>query len=776
MTNPNHIQNPESTDVIRVDLIKWLYKLLSYWWLFVLCLGIAWGCGYLFLRYATYEYSASAILLIDNSSSNGGVSSEQILSERGIFGGGKSLDNEIQILKSLTLMEKVVEALDMQVSYYREGVIKQRELYKVSPIKLDSFKLAGKRDFGCSLFIEMSEGSNFKLKFKPEGEGQTKYYGEPFECRFGEFTISIDSANYIGPGLYRIDVRPVESVAWKYKGRLNIQRVGDSFTSDVLELSLRDEVPQKAADIINALIDVYNKEEIRQKNKVLRNTLDFIDERVKILNFELDSVESRIERYKSRNTIITDNAASSMSFALNETRTIIQEITDLNVRKNVLESLENILISDKQTFDLLPFNLLSDNVVLSSLVNQYNGLVLQWEQLKTKASIQNPARISLESQLIDIRNLILETIRNLQRDIQIPLKQLDKDLKELQASMSNVPTLEKTLLEQKRAQAIKESLFLFLLTTREETALSEAVTTANTRTIERARTAKFPVFPKRKMVYMACTILGLVVPILFVMIRSFFETKIDSIDDLKQMTSIPILGRIAQNKGKEHVVVRSGDRSAVNEMFRQLRTNLDFLNLKNQHQVLMVTSSVSGEGKSFVALNLAIALALSNKKVILLGMDLRKPKLSKYIGKEDFPYGIVNYLIGQKDLSELIQKYEGSENLSFIGSGPIPPNPTELIHSEKLEQLITALTAEYDYVMIDTPPIGLVSDALLLRKMVSQILVVVRHKYTQKGMVKDLEEMYQNGELANAGIVLNGIKKTRGYYGYHQKYGQGYYQ
>jgi len=272
-------------------------------------------------------------------------------------------------------------------------------------------------------------------------------------------------------------------------------------------------------------------------------------------------------------------------------------------------------------------------------------------------------------------------------------------------------------------------------------------------------------------------VLGLIFPFLLVLFLGLFETKVDSEEMIKQLTNIPVLGRIAFKKGDANIVVKHGSRSAVNEMFRLLRTNLNFVNHGKSKHTIMLTSSISGEGKTFIALNLGIALSLSGKKVILLGMDLRKPKLATYMGVPQGK-GITNYLVGQNKLDEIVQPFQDNPNLSYITSGPTPPNPAELILSGKLQELLKELSEKYDYILIDTPPIGLVSDALLLREFVDNILVVVRHKYTRKVMLRNLENMYKNEELKKASIIFNGVKQGGKYYGYGGYYygkNQGYY-
>ena len=751
-------------DIIVVDFQKLLLRILSYWWLFLICLLASYFIGQFYLRYATPEYSSSAILLVKDAGKSGIISEQQILADQISSSQGKEMDNEIQIFKSLTLMEKVVERLNLRVSYFRIGNVKEAELYNSTTFILDSFNLSN-LDYGHSFYVEQKDYETFLYKENEEDEGIRYPYNIPFTNPYGTFRVKLSPDVAVIQGLYRVVINTLEGSARNSKSNLAIERIGHHSRSSVLELKKTDPVPERARDILNTLIDVYNEEEIRDENTILRNTLEFIDYRVASLVGELDSVEGGIQRYKSANEIISDNASSSMNYTLGEMRGAIQKISDFEIQKSLLESIESFLIRDDGKFELIPANLIAENPVLSGFVNQFNALVVKNNKLTATASERNPIRVEVERELIDLKSLILVTVQNLKKDLQIPIQEIEKNIQSLRSSMNSIPGIEKKLIEKMRTQAVKEKLFLFLLQKREETALSEAVTTAKTRTIDRARISKTPVYPRPKMIKMASIVLGLLVPLLLVMIIGLFETKIDSEETIKSLTNIPILGRIAFNKGGENIVVKHGSRSAINEMFRLLRTNLNFINHDKDQQVIMMTSSISGEGKTFISLNLAITLALSGKKVILISLDLRKPKLAKYLGIESNK-GATNYLIGQDSLSEIINNFTDNDNFDYITSGPIPPNPAELILSQKMQSMLAELKESYDYILLDTPPLGLVSDALLLRKYVDNICIVIRHKFTRKVMIKNLENMYKNNELEKSSIIFNGVKKGRRYYGY----------
>ena len=779
MKNQNlDIQREPANDFIQIDFRKLFSRMLSFWWLFVLFFGISMGAAQLYLRYTTFEYSARAVLLIKDAGRSGNISAQDILSSSDALSSGKAMDNEIQILKSLTLVEKVVDRLNLHINYFRIGNIKETELYKSSPFLLDSFDLTSTKNFGTSFLIELYDYESFLLKLNEDDVGVKYYFGVPFENAWGRFKISRNPEQAIVKGNYRMDIRAIESVANSYRFRLNIKRIGDQNASSVLELNMLDPVGAKASDFLNTLIDIYNEEEIKDENKVLDNTLVFINNRVAELVNELDSVEGGIQRYKSDNEIISEDASSSMNYTLGEIRSALQQISNFEIQKNILSSLENFLTQDDFKIELIPANLVADNPAIGSLVGQYNEMVIRNKQIAIAASEKNPTRIALEEQIGELRGLMLKTIQNQQKTLQIPIKEIEENIRTLKRSMSSIPGIEKKLIEKMRTQEVKEQLFLFLLQKREETALSEAVATAKTRTIDQARIPKYPVYPKPKLIKAVSGVLGLIVPLVFVLLLGLFDNKIDSEDSIKQITSIPIMGRIGLGKGKKNIVVKYGSRSAINEMFRLLRTNLNFINNNKPSQIMMVTSSISGEGKTFIVSNLGITLSLAGKKVILLGMDLRKPKLGTYLGAGEGGKGITNYLVGESSLAEIIKNFEDNPNLQYITSGPMPPNPGELILSKKLEELIKELSTRYDYILIDTPPMGLVSDALLLRKFVDNILVVVHHKVTRKIMVRNLQQMYQNNELPKASIIYNGIKQGKKYYGFGGYYygkKQGYY-
>ena len=758
----------------NLDIKKWFYKLLSFWWLFLISLLLAVSGAYLYLRYSIYQYEARATLLVKTG--NIGISEQQILApSEGLVSGGKFMTNEIEILKSRTMMEKVVERLGINVQYFKLGRIKDKELYPTSPIILDSFYI-DKDDLPFDLLISVIDQDSFDVYIDEEVTLRGEF-GKPLQHGMKYFLIDTQSSlsENQEQGDYRIRVSSKIGISSKYRSRIKVNHIGDQYSSGVLEIGLRSPVPEKAEDIINTLIQVYNIEEVNDENRVLRNTLDFIDKRLLSLEQELEEVEGNIELFKKNNVIVAENPSDNADIILQQLSTLERQLAEQEIKREILNSLEKSLLDDKFDEQLIPANLIAEGGNLSTLVSQYNNLVLNYRRFKGGVTEQNPNLIALEQQLGELKRTILVTIQNLEKETSFPIAQTKKDIQRINNTLRNIPSKERALIDRKRQQIVKENLYLFLLQKREETALSEAITTPNTRIIDSAMATVKPVSPQPNLYYLTSSFLGLLFPLGIILLLEFLNDKITSEDQLKRTTSIPIVGRIGLSKDKSKIVVKKGSRSAIAEMFRLIRTNLNFMNPEHEKQVIVTTSSQSGEGKTFITINLGLALALSDKKVVIIGLDLRKPKLFQYLGIDNNNFGLTNYLIGEATIAEILHKSGHLPNLDFIISGPTPPNPAELILTDRIKNLINTLKEEYDYILIDTPPIGLVTDALLFNPYATNTLVVIRHGVTKIDMVKVLNNYFLEGKLKKPGIILNGINTGKGY-GYQQYgYGYGYY-
>ena len=769
---------------VQLDVKKWMYKIISYWWLFLLSLSFFIVLTYLYLRYVEYEYETVGSLLIKTAQATGLSEEKILLQESGLFGSGKMMTNEIEILKSKSLMLEVVKRLGIHVQYFDIGRVKEGELYKRSPIVLDTYDLVDKKD-QFSFYLKILDDQKFRVSIKEDLEGEIQTFGIPFFNNKGKFIISksnsFSTAKDYGSINYRIRINNPSRIATRYKNRVKVDHVGEKWTSTVLEVKLIDPVPKKAVDIINTLFEVYNDAEIKDKNTVLRNTLDFIDKRIAILENELKLVEGGIENLKKDYEIVSQQATGNTQLILEELNRLKQNLTDLEINRSLIQSLEDLFIENEQQLMLIPSNLVTNNQTLLDLVNSYNNIWFKKDKLiQSGATDQNPAVIAFERDLISFRSSILQTIKTLKDELDIPIRATSQRIEQLQENVKSIPTQERYLLDQKRQQAIIEGLYLFLLQKREETALSEAVATPNTRIIDLAESKNSPVFPQSRLFYLGALFIGFAFPFSVIFLRELLNDKIESESQIKKLVSIPVLGRIGLSKKEESLVVKPGSRSSISEMFRALRTNFSYLSPGKESKVMLVTSSQGGEGKTFVTLNLGMTMALSDKKVIVVGLDLRKPKLYKYMGIDSNDIGVSSYLVEKVGINEIVRQSEFHPNLFYITSGPIPPNPAELILTNKMNELIKKLKDNFDYVLFDTPPVGLVTDALLISNQMDNNLIIVRYKYSKIGMMEMLESFYKEGKFNNPGIVFNGVRSGRGYNygygGYSYGYGYGYYE
>lgn len=760
--------------------------ILRYWLLYVLCLTIALGGAWLYLRYTIPRYESRSTILIKDegkSGSGGAISEETIFQGLGLGNGNKNIENEIQILKSRTLMLDVVRELGLEYTLLTEGRVITSEWYENAAFTVDS--IMDKDGLAGTIFtIEEKSPTTFKLS--GDGTGNSYAYGEKVALPKGSF-ILLRNSDIAIPGDSKIFLQfnDPAAVAASYAAAINIRPVKDY--ASVLQMSLEDPQKKKARDILDKLVDVYNRAALEDKNKVSTNTLQFIEDRLVYLTQELKEVETNIVQYKTSKQIPLDVVETASRF-VGELMENDKELAQLNIQINVLASIEDYLKSNNKSYELIPSNLQVASPAVSELLTNFNLILLERDRLLKTATSENPMVQSLNDKLSNLKAAILQSIQNNQRSLEMARKLAESKSKIANSRLSNAPRMQQELVEIARQQHIKESLYLFLLQKREETALTMAVTTPNSRVIDAAVTNGGAVFPKRKSIHSMAIFLGLAIPALIVFLLDMMNDSVRSQKDIESATRAPLIAGIAYNNKKENIVVKKGSRSAIAEMFRLLRANLQFVGAGEENKVILVTSSTSGEGKSFITLNLGASLALSDKKTILISLDLRKPKLSKYMGKEDTDLiGISNYLVGNAQITDIILPTDAAPNLFYIPSGPIPPNPSELILGPAMNTLFDYLRKHFDYIVIDTPPVGLVADALLLNQFIDSSLYVVLYSKTKKGQLGILEDIYQNQKLKKPGIVFNGLKAQRGYgyggyeygytygYSYGGGYGYGYY-
>ncbi|HYM92526.1 MAG TPA: polysaccharide biosynthesis tyrosine autokinase, partial [Chitinophagaceae bacterium] len=568
--------------------------------------------------------------------------------------------------------------------------------------------------------------------------------------------------------LYFTLVNP-KNVASSLVTRLNITPA--SKLSSVLNLSFVDEVPKRSEDILNGLITAYNNAAIKEKNTMAANTLAFLDERLNAVGHDLDSIGQKLQHYKSNRGAI-DISSQATSFLQNVSAND-QKMGDVNLQLSVLNQIESYVKAKQDKGNLLPSTVGITDPQLPQLLNKLYDLQLQYETLKKTTGENNPIMVSINDQIEKIRPGILDNIRNQKESLQASINSLNSTNNQYSSVLQTIPQKERDLVDISREQNIKSNIYNFLLQKREETSLSLLSSIPDSRVVDMAQSSLTPVSPKTKLIYAIAVFLAFALALGIITANEFFGRTILFRHEIESYTSIPVIGEIVYEKSKNPLVIGNGKRTFIAEQFRSLRTSLPYIGLKADKKRLQVTSSVSGEGKSFVVANLGIGLAMTGKKVVVIEFDLSDPTLCEKLNAEIANKGLTDYLTGQAEPEEIIQKTSIHENLYIVPAGWLPENPSEMILSNKVPELMQYLSGIFDYIIIDTAPVGLLSDAYVLSSYCDATLYVVRHKHTRKASIQRLDENNRINELKNMAIIFNAVK-SRGFGKYGYGYGYGY--
>ncbi|TVT41509.1 polysaccharide biosynthesis tyrosine autokinase [Hymenobacter setariae] len=752
------------------DLKFILQRYLRFWYLFVLGAVIALAAAYTYLRYyAVAEYEVSSTLLIKNESSKPELSGLNGISGSELGEGGSDLNNEIQVLKSKSLMERVVTDLAFFSSYYIKGKIRDVEVYgKTSPITMVISKLTPSA-YGKVIVIRLKPNNEFSLTEEGSQTSTNHKLGQLINKPYGAFTIVATPYNTGADKLFSKDIlvqfHDIKNVAAGLNGALKIMPI--SKESTILQVSLVDAVPERGKDVINKLIEIYNHEALEYKNRNATNTINFLDDRLKGITSELSGVERGVENFKRQNEVA--DVSSQASNYINQASTYNKQLSDWAIQIDVLESIERYLNKTTGQYSMVPSSLGIQDPTLVGLIEKFNGLQLERERMLRTMEVDNPLIQNINEQLANLRTNILENLQNIKRGLVITSRNLKASSGQFQSQIKKVPSIERQLLEINRQQDVKRSLYSFLLQKREEAALELAATVSNSRIIDPALSGDYPIAPKVQLVYLIALLLGLSIPFLGIYVKELMNDKIQNVQDIEELTNTPILGELLLNNKREALVVTKSNRTPIAEMFRLIRANLNYLMFKKDNKVILVTSSMSGEGKTFFSLNFAASLLLIDKKVVLLELDLRNSDLSHILGLTD-NLGVTDYLSSDKvNINDIIQQSDAIPGLHVISSGPRPVNPAELLMSAKLTYLIEELREAYDYIILDTAPVGKVSDVFGLAPLVDSGIYLVRCNYTYKRMVNIVDKIYNSNKINNMMIVVNGTKA-----GDNDSYGYGY--
>jgi tyrosine-protein kinase Etk/Wzc len=752
----------------ELSLLETFITYFRHWKFFLLSITICMFSGFLYIKLITPVYKIETDLLIkDNKGNTNGQN--DLLKDLGLFSSEKIIDNEVQILKSNTILEKVIKELKLQTSYIDTKGVRNREFYKQFPFEvnlLNPSSIAYNRVFSFTLINEheaIFDGKKVLLNSSvTSGAGI-------IQIRVLDSTLI--NSHFFGQPI-KIKFYDINSILQAYQKKLNIEPASKQAT--VLIITLEDEIPQRGEDFLNKLIDEYNLAAIEDKNRVTSNTLSFINDRLHVIAQELGSVEKNVEKFKSANQI-TDISSDSQVF-LDNVKDNDFQLNKVIIQLSVLNNLETYLHSNQNQSSALPSMLGIDDPTLLGLVSKLGEAQLRRESLLQTVPDTNPLVVTINNQITLLKQAIEESVINLKKGVEITQQQLQTKNNQYTSIIKKVPSKERGLLDVMRQQDIKNALFTYLLQKREETAMSLASTVADSRTIDLAKTSLNPVKPVKRLIYMTFFFISIAIPAMVIYFRERLNFKVTRRTDVEKVTQIPILAEISQSDDSYPLLVSTKPRSMVSEQIRVLRTNLQFVLTDQAQKVLLFTSSISGEGKSFVSLNLGGALAMAGKKVIILELDLRKPKLHSGLSIDN-TVGLSNFLIGQVNYKDIIKEVSQQPGYFIVPSGPIPPNPAELLSNGNVGKLIENLKKEFDYIILDAPPIGLVTDAQILGKYADLTLFIIRHNYTAKNHLHAIDNYYRENKFKRMNIILNSVDLQMGYgssYGYGYGYGYGY--
>ena len=746
-----------------------LFKYLRFLPFFIISLSLALLTGYLYLRYTTPTYQSNGALVVkeDNSASGGGggLGSSDRFQQMFVMDNAINVKNEIEIIKSRQLMKRIIHDLNLNFSYYAKGKIKESNIYGTSPFTVETFEIADSNlKFNWRIVV------NDDKSFRVNDEKRLIAFGQSFENDHGVFRLNKNPIATLNEE-YRIVWLPTDGVVDEYVKNLIVAPGG---AAGVIQIQFEAENPTLASDLINKLMEEYQVATREDKNETNRRMLDFIDGRLKGVEKELDSVTAKILAYQRINNFYPEVQSGGLFAKVEGTD---ERINEERVQEHITRMIEDYLRNGKNSFNLVPSSFTLSDPTLNNLIAAYNVAQLERKALlDANVPPGNPMVQQLTEQIERLRMNTLESLRNLRKAMNASIQNLERTRSRANAEIRMLPVREQEFLEMKTQQETKGTVYNLLLEKREQTAISLAGTISNMKIIEEARPNTLPVKPNKNTTLLISAVIGLAIPSLIIFLMELLNDKVNTREDVEKLTSVPIVGDIGHSYEKDPLVVRPNHRGLVAEQFRIIRSNLQYILHNIQKPVIMITSSFSGEGKSYVSTNLGAVMALANKKTVILEFDIRKPKILSHLGIPK-KAGIINFLMGKTALEELPIPVPGYENLFVIACGPIPPNPSELLLDPKLSDLFDYLRKEFDMVIVDTAPIGMVSDAMSLSKFVDTSLYVVRQNYTYKKQITQIDEFYHSGKLPRISILMNDvrIRAGYGYYGYG-RYGYGYGQ
>ncbi|REK50163.1 MAG: hypothetical protein DWQ48_05080 [Bacteroidetes bacterium] len=763
----------------EIDLRQLFQEVRRKWRYFLVCALIIFISALMYIRFTLPVYEARSSVLVKDSK-NASKNIEDFFTGD-VFGNTKNIATEIGILKSRSVLEETIHELKLEISYFDKTPFFQHPLYKNHPFIVEvlnttdaiydenfEVELEGKDQFILKTEINNPKLSGFSYRQKHK-------YGE--DIRTPHFTFRIhknDSvANLSKEESFVFVINSMNRLIRSYSERMKVEPLNKDAT--IVEITIQDQIPERAVDFLNTLGKVYINRDVKDKSSVAALTLKFVDEQLEEISKTLNTTEQELQKFKEQKGTV--NLSEESRAYLERVTSVDADRVKAEIDLKSLDYLYEYVVSNKSLDQLAPSTMGTPDPLLVELITSLKQLQNRRQSLLFGSSEQSPAVRVLDQQISDTRKSLIENINNIRNRTRVTLQSIQNQLNRYEDNIRKIPNIERELLGIQRNFSVNENIYLYLLQKKAETGIAKATAVSDNKVLDEASLNDKAVIPNYKAVAIITLILALCIPLIIILLQGYIKNTISSREDLEKLTKIPIIGVVGHLSDGDRLVVNKKPKSSIAEAFRSVRANLMFFGLSENHKLVLITSSVGGEGKSFTTLNLASVLALQNHKVIIVGMDLRKPQLVQDLGIKN-EIGVSSYLIGKSSLKDIIHS-TNIENLDIIPSGPIPPNPAELLSKPDTKSLMDELRDKYDYIIIDTPPVGIVSDAMLLMSHADINIFVLRENYSKKEYLKAINDYYSQGKVKNLCILLNDTGTHQRYaygYGYsYGYYGYGYY-
>lgn len=774
----------EKANKDEIDLSFLFKEFKSHWHYFPITLVSLLILAFLYFKFYLPTYEASSSVLIKEVSKDPTKSIEDMLSGN-LFGSGESVATEIGILESKTVLQGCIDELGLQISYFNTSSFPRIPLYKNEPFYV-TYDTLHTSFYNIPFEIKIIDSSHYELTVEVDDHAVADFsFTKKYE--FGEkvstpyFNITLNRNQKIKDGDLASDYEfIINSSVYQISNMLSILKV-EPLDKDatIATLTYTDNIAQRSVDILNAIMKVYIDQDVKDKAEVASLTLKFVDQQLDTTSKQLAEIEKQLQTFKEKHKTV--DLSTESKEILGRINTVETDRVKSEIEIKSLDNLLGYVETNKDLTQMAPSSLGVPDPLLIELIQNFQALQAKRKSISYGIKNNAPSLRIIDQQIADTRASLIENIKSIQRNMAVTNQSINNQIRGFERYIQKVPETERELLSVQRKVEVNQNIYVYLLQKKSETSIAKATVISDNKILDPATLDNYglPVAPNKKLILALVFLLTLIIPIGIIVIKLFSKTTISNREEIAKLTKIPILGVVGHLRKSDNLIVNHKPKSAIAEAFRSLRTNLQFFGTKEKRKIILVTSSVGGEGKSFISINLASVLAMQNNKVVIVGFDMRKPKIYQDFNLPN-DIGVSTYLIGKASLDGIITK-SSVPNLDIITSGPIPPNPAELISKEETNLFFEELSKRYDYIIVDTPPIGIVSDAFVLMNYSHINIYIIRENYSKHEFIKTLNELYTEGKLTHTSIILNDSDFRRAYgYGYGHNYGylnngSGYY-